>query len=59
MPTATTQSGKSMPEKLPFLEASCWQTENVHLFDRKEILSRYERGWIQHQVINIYVLFDI
>ncbi len=52
MPTATNQSGKSMPEKLPFLEAICWQTENVYLFDRKEMLSLYERGWRYRNMFN-------
>jgi hypothetical protein len=35
----------SIPEKLPFLEAICWQTENVYRFTPEQMLSRYERGW--------------
>jgi hypothetical protein len=35
------------PERLPFLEALCWQKqkENVYEFTPLQILSRYERGW--------------
>ncbi|ELS03213.1 hypothetical protein Xen7305DRAFT_00029330 [Xenococcus sp. PCC 7305] len=41
----TTSIKESMPEKLPFLEAICWQTPNVYRFDPEQMLSRYERGW--------------
>ena len=34
----------SIPQKLPFLEAICWQTENVYSFTSEQMLSRYERG---------------
>lgn len=30
-----------VPQKLPFLEAICWQTKNVKLFTPEEMLSRY------------------
>jgi hypothetical protein len=44
--TITTELVKiSVPEKLPFLEAICWQTENVYRFTPEQMLSRYERGW--------------
>ena len=49
---ATIQIRKSMPEKLPFLEAICWQTENVYRFDPEEMLSRYERGWRYRNLFN-------
>lgn len=34
-----------VPQKLPFLEAICWQTTDVKHFTSFEMLSRYERGW--------------
>lgn len=34
-----------VPEKLPFLEAVCWQTKDVNHFTPAEMLCRYERGW--------------
>lgn len=34
-----------IPEKLPFLKAICWQTDNVKHFTPEEMLARYERGW--------------
>ena len=39
------------PENLPFLEAICWQTDNVHHFTADEMLDRYERGWIYNGVL--------
>ena len=33
------------PEKLPFLEAICWDLHDVNLLTQDEILDRYERGW--------------
>ena len=39
------------PENLPFLEAVCWQTADVHRFTPEEMLSRYERGW---RYLNIF-----
>lgn len=41
-----------VPKNLPFLEAICWQTDNVHRFTPEEMLSRYERGWAYHKVFN-------
>jgi hypothetical protein len=37
----------TIPERLPFLEALCWQKqkENVYEFTQLHILSCYERGW--------------
>ncbi len=52
MATATTKIKESMPEKLPFLEAICWQTENVYRFKPEEMLSRYERGWRYRNLFN-------
>ncbi|HEY5603320.1 MAG TPA: hypothetical protein VIM41_09440 [Gammaproteobacteria bacterium] len=34
-----------VPEHLPFLQAICWQTDDVHHFTPDEMLCRYERGW--------------
>lgn len=34
-----------IPQKLPFLAAVCWQTEDVKLFTPAEMLRRYEQGW--------------
>jgi len=34
-----------VPQKLPFLEAVCWQTKDVKHFTPAEMLCRYERGW--------------
>ncbi|MCG9890226.1 MAG: hypothetical protein MH252_04040 [Thermosynechococcaceae cyanobacterium MS004] len=39
-----------VPEKLPFLEAICWQTDNVYRFTPDQMLSRYERGWLHRSV---------
>jgi hypothetical protein len=41
-----------IPQKLPFLESICWQTENVYKFSLEEMLSRYERGWDYHDLFN-------
>jgi hypothetical protein len=41
-----------IPQKLPFLESICWQTENVYKFTLEEMLSRYERGWDYHDLFN-------
>ena len=45
MTTANVPLKISVPKKLPFLEAICWQTEDVYRFTPKQMLSRYERGW--------------
>jgi hypothetical protein len=34
-----------MPARVPFLQAICWQTVDVHHFSPQEALARYERGW--------------
>lgn len=34
-----------IPEKMPFLQAICWQVANVHNLSLKEMLCRYESGW--------------
>ncbi len=52
MVTATTKIKQSIPETLPFLEAICWQTENVYRFDPEQMLSRYERGWRYRNLFN-------
>jgi hypothetical protein len=49
-PTITTQEIR--PAKLPFLEAICWQTNNVYRFTYEQMLSRYERGWEYRQLFN-------
>jgi hypothetical protein len=45
MATAKATIELSAPEKLPFLETICWQTEDVYRFTPEQMLSRYERGW--------------
>ena len=41
-----------VPQKLPFLEAICWQTEDVYRFTPEQMLSRYERGWKYRTLFN-------
>ncbi len=41
-----------IPDKLPFLESICWQTDNVYRFTPEQMLSRYERGWSYRQLFN-------
>ncbi|MGK7943762.1 MAG: hypothetical protein AB4058_04770 [Microcystaceae cyanobacterium] len=43
---------KFIPQKLPFLEAICWQTENVYRLTPEQMLSRYERGWRYRNLFN-------
>lgn len=45
MVAANTKIKQEIPETLPFLEAICWQTDDVYRFNQKEMLHRYERGW--------------
>lgn len=47
MTTTTAQAPAtiSMPRRLPFLEAICWQTRDVYQFTPEQMLRRYERGW--------------
>lgn len=33
------------PQKLPFLEALCWDIRDIDCLSQDEILDRYERGW--------------
>lgn len=42
-----------VPNKLPFLEKICWQTNNVYAFSAQDMLSRYEREW------RFYNLYDL
>ncbi len=42
----------TIPEKLPFLESICWQTDNVYRFTPEQMLSRYERGYSYRQLFN-------
>jgi hypothetical protein len=49
---ATATLLRPVPKKLPFLEAICWQTDNVYRFTPEEMLSRYERGWAYRKVFN-------
>ncbi len=39
----------TIPEKLPFLEFVCWQTENVYRLTPEQMLNRYERAWRYRQ----------
>ena len=34
-----------IPSKLPFLQAICWNTNDITHFSLDEMLDRYERGW--------------
>lgn len=52
MATATATNRISAPEKLPFLEAVCWQTKDVYHFTPEQMLSRYERGWRYRKTFN-------
>lgn len=45
-------SSEHLPERLPFLEAICWQTENIYHYTPEEMLSRYERGWKYRNLFN-------
>ena len=46
---ATTRIKQAIPEKLPFLEAICWQIENVYAnFDISEIASGRWRKYPDH-----------
>ncbi len=47
-----TQTKVSVPQKLPFLEAICWQTKDVYRYTPEEMLSRYERGWRYRTLFN-------
>lgn len=40
-----TNKNIAIPKKLPFLEAICWQTEDVYKFTPEQMLNCYERGW--------------
>lgn len=40
-----------VPRQLPFLEAICWQTEDLRHLTPQEMLQRYERGWHYLQVL--------
>jgi hypothetical protein len=50
--TNSTPANVSVPEKLPFLEAICWQTKDVYHFTPEQMLSRYERGWRYRSLFN-------
>ncbi|MEM7762291.1 MAG: hypothetical protein AAF298_29870 [Cyanobacteria bacterium P01_A01_bin.40] len=52
MVVTTNKNKQSMPEALPFLEAICWQTDDVYRFDDEQMLSRYERGWRYRSMFN-------
>lgn len=52
MATQDIEDKLSIPDKLPFLEAICWQTENVYCFDPEQMLNRYERGWTYRNLFN-------
>ena len=40
-----------VPDKLPFLEAVCWDLGDVRVLDADEMLNRYERGWENRDVL--------
>lgn len=39
------EEGITIPQRLPFLEAICWQIIDVQHFTSAEMLRRYEQGW--------------
>jgi predicted nucleotidyltransferase len=45
-------SSNPLPQKLPFLEAIAWQTEDVYRLTPEEMISRYERGWNARSLFN-------
>lgn len=40
-----------IPDKLPFLEAVCWDLRDVRVLATDEMLNRYERGWENRGVL--------
>lgn len=40
-----------VPDKLPFLEAVCWDLRDVRVLDLDEMLNRYESGWENRGVL--------
>lgn len=43
---------KTAPERLPFLEALCWDLPaGIQGLDEDDALNRYERGWNYHGVL--------
>ena len=41
----------TIPNKLPFLEAICWELNDVYSLTPDEMLNRYERGWENRGVL--------
>ncbi|NJM60882.1 MAG: nucleotidyl transferase AbiEii/AbiGii toxin family protein [Oscillatoriales cyanobacterium RU_3_3] len=41
----------TIPDRLPFLQAICWQVTNVKHLSCKEMLNRYESGWHYREVL--------
>lgn len=39
------KEGITIPQRLPFLEAVCWQNIDVQHFTPAQMLQRYEQGW--------------
>jgi len=39
------RANMTIPDKLPFLEAVCWDLRDVRKLTLDEMLNRYERGW--------------
>jgi hypothetical protein len=50
MATSATPIEIFIPKRLAFLEAICWQTEDVYRLPLEQMLSRYERGWRYRQL---------
>lgn len=44
-PKNLVEEGITIPQRLPFLEAVCWQTVDVQHFTPAQMLRRYEQGW--------------
>lgn len=44
-PVNKQNSNIKQPERLPFLEAVCWDLGDIAALNQDEMLARYERGW--------------
>jgi hypothetical protein len=42
----------TIPSSLPFLEAICWQTQDVQQLSLPQMLSCYERGWHYRSILS-------
>ena len=47
----TEKSDLVIPARLPFLEAICWQINDVRQIATQDMLDYYERGWLYRGVL--------